>query len=666
MLGGRPADPATGLPAALEVVPTAGGVAPPASHPPSTRAVTLLLHSSASGWVAAAGLAEPGEEGVTPTSPLVRGCVLRLGGVRPWRPVVPSASSGPSVPAAARPSVRFLPTPAVVIVARDRVAAVAAARRLALATAGAAKVVTPAAGAAGVLPPTSSLSFARPPAAIVDGVVVGIGPPEAEGSAACAQSRTGAARAVWLGEAAPGAEPAPTPLLLLDGWAAGAATLAVGDRLVLLGAGPIPPAHGSPPALELREGAVAWVVPGLAAAAGEEGGGTGGENAPAAVACRPGTATRAPLASLTPGTRRVALAGIATSIEWVHGGGGGGPPPHVRLGLGGEGEGTETRVVLCIPVHPGAAPCPAARAALAARPGDAVIAACPAARLVRGGGGGGAAPAAPLGPRGQATAATPTLPSTLLEAWPSGPASPLTIQSLPRLPALLASPALWEGAAQGLEAVTAVRGGVRTLPAPALALCRVGPAPPPAFAIARTHASCGRPLHRAIMWDDDDDFGGGGGGGAPAPSPAAIPLSLTAAGGGLADAAPTQWGAAGASPGAAAGVGAAHAGAGGGLWSCGFCGVDCAGGDVGLTLTATAGLVGGGGGGDGSLPLPISASGPAAAALAGGVAAEFLAWTPERRADAAAGLVGKAVRAVVLPDGSGGAEVAGVMLVLED
>jgi hypothetical protein len=87
---------------------------------------------------------------------------------------------------------------------------------------------------------------------------------------------------------------------------------------------------------------------------------------------------------------------------------------------------------------------------------------------------------------------------------------------------------------------------------------------------------------------------------------------------------------------------------------------------VGLTLTATAGLVGGGGGGDGSLPLPISASGPAAAALAGGVAAEFLAWTPERRADAAAGLVGKAVRAVVLPDGSGGAEVAGVMLVLED
>jgi hypothetical protein len=98
--------------------------------------------------------------------------------------------------------------------------------------------------------------------------------------------------------------------------------------------------------------------------------------------------------------------------------------------------------------------------------------------------------------------------------------------------------------------------------------------------------------------------------------------------------------------------------------------VDCAGGEgVALTLTARAGLVASGdGGGAGSAPLPVTASGPAAAALAGGVAAEFLAWTPDRRARAAAGLVGKAVRAVVLPGGGGGgvAEVAGVLVLDEE
>ena len=80
MLGGRPADTAAGLPAVVEVVPTVGGEAPPPASA-AVRPISLLLHSSATGWVGAVGLAEPGEED---GSPLTRGCVLRLGGVRAW------------------------------------------------------------------------------------------------------------------------------------------------------------------------------------------------------------------------------------------------------------------------------------------------------------------------------------------------------------------------------------------------------------------------------------------------------------------------------------------------------------------------------------------------------------------------------------------------------
>ena len=675
MLGGRPADTAAGLPAVVEVVPTVGGEAPPPASA-AVRPISLLLHSSATGWVGAVGLAEPGEED---GSPLTRGCVLRLGGVRAWRPVVPGGGGGgdPSAPAAPRPPVRFLPTPAVVVVARDRAAALVAARRLATAAGRASKVVPPGqAAAAAPSGPSSSSSFARPPAAILDGLVVGVGPPEQPNSAACSRSRTGAARAVWLGDGGPATAP-PTPLLLLDGWAAAAAALAPGDRLVLLGAEPVPSAPGTPPALEVWDGGggavAAWVVPGV-----EEGGSGGGADQNGGPpAPRPGTTRRAPLAALSPGTRRVALAGVARSVTLVPGGGSGGAPPHVRLCLA-DGEGEGAAVSVCIPVRPGAAPCPAARAALAARPGDAVLAVCSAARLVRGEGtGAGPAPLASL----PAQQGTPPPGRPPLEAWPSSAAAPFTVQALARLPSLLASPALWEASVQGLEAVTATLAAADddgvggelprlALAAPALVLCTV--AQSPAFAVSRTHVACGRPLHRAALWDDDEaGIGGegqaGSGGGGEACTAPAIPLSLAA---GAAGAAPTQWGAGGGTAGASPAGGAAAGGAGGDLWTCAFCGVDCAGADVGLALTATARLVpvggGGGSGGDGAAAaLPITACGPAAAALAGGVAAEFLAWTPARWQAAGSDLVGKTVRAVLLPPAAGGggrAEAAGVVV----
>ena len=53
----------------------------------------------------------------------------------------------------------------------------------------------------------------------------------------------------------------------------------------------------------------------------------------------------------------------------VPGGGSGGAPPHVRLCLA-DGEGEGAAVPVCSPARPGAAPCPAARAALAARDGE--------------------------------------------------------------------------------------------------------------------------------------------------------------------------------------------------------------------------------------------------------------------------------------------------------
>jgi hypothetical protein len=96
--------------------------------------------------------------------------------------------------------------------------------------------------------------------------------------------------------------------------------------------------------------------------------------------------------------------------------------------------------------------------------------------------------------------------------------------------------------------------------------------------------------------------------------------------------------------------------------------VECTSADVVLTLTASVRLVSATAEHSGGAAfLPAHAAGPPAAALAGGVTAEFLAWSPARRAAAAAALVGRHVRAVVLPPrapgGSGAiAEAAGVLV----
>ena len=55
VLGGRPADPAAGLPASLEVVPAVRGAAPPPGSAAAARPVSLLLHSSMAAWVGPAG-----------------------------------------------------------------------------------------------------------------------------------------------------------------------------------------------------------------------------------------------------------------------------------------------------------------------------------------------------------------------------------------------------------------------------------------------------------------------------------------------------------------------------------------------------------------------------------------------------------------------------------